>query len=81
MLAFKLAIKNLLSAGLKLALLRATAQVSFLAAGDLNVEIFKRTLYQPYSVHIARNSSEIIAGINAKVTHATQFLQQTVTLT
>ena len=71
---------TLLSAGLKLALLRATAQVSFLAAGDLNVEIFKRTLYQPYSVHIARNSSEIIAGINAKVTHATMFLQQTVTL-
>ena len=80
LLTATLIVVTLLSAGLKLALLRATAQVSFLAAGDLNVEIFKRTLYQPYSVHISRNSSEIIAGIASKVTHATQFLQQTVAL-
>ena len=30
-------------------------------------QIYKRTLYQPYSVHISRSSSEIIAGITQKV--------------
>ena len=29
---------------------------------DLSVKLYKGTLYQPYSVHVSRNSSEIIAG-------------------
>jgi len=30
------------------------------------LSIYKRTLYQPYSVHVGRNSSEIISGIAVK---------------
>lgn len=29
---------------------------------DLSCEVYRRTLYQPYKVHISRNSSEVIAG-------------------
>ena len=31
---------------------------------DLGVEVYRRTLYQPYAYHIARNSSVLIADIN-----------------
>jgi len=34
---------------------------------DLSFEVYNRTLYQPYRVHLARNSSIIISGITGKV--------------
>ena len=30
---------------------------------DLSKEVYRRTLYQPYSFHVSRNTSEIIAGL------------------
>jgi ATP-binding cassette subfamily B protein len=32
----------------------------------LSINFYRRTLYQPYAVHVARNSSEIINGISSK---------------
>jgi len=34
---------------------------------DLSCEAYRRTLYQPYAVHLARNSSELIATISRDV--------------
>ncbi|QNJ24558.1 ABC transporter type 1/ ATPase component [Synechococcus sp. SYN20] len=34
---------------------------------DLSCEAYRRTLYQPYAVHLARNSSELIAAISTDV--------------
>lgn len=34
---------------------------------DLSCEAYRRTLYQPYAVHLARNSSELIASISTDV--------------
>jgi ABC-type multidrug transport system fused ATPase/permease subunit len=34
---------------------------------DLSCEAYRRTLYQPYAVHLARNSSELIATISSDV--------------
>jgi ATP-binding cassette subfamily B protein len=34
---------------------------------DLSCEAYRRTLYQPYAVHLARNSSELIASITTDV--------------
>ena len=34
---------------------------------DLSCEAYRRTLYQPYAVHLARNSSELIASISNDV--------------
>jgi ATP-binding cassette subfamily B protein len=57
-----------LAAGLlRLALLYATTRFSFSVGADFSIDVYRRTLYQPYSVHIGRNSSEIINGITGKV--------------
>ena len=41
-------------------------RLSFNTGAELSQEIYKRTLYQPYAIHIARNSSEVINGISRK---------------
>jgi ABC-type multidrug transport system fused ATPase/permease subunit len=54
------------SAGIRLLVLWTNARFSFGAGADLGIKIFRNTLYQPYHVHISRNTSEIINGITAK---------------
>jgi ATP-binding cassette subfamily B protein len=41
---------------------------------DLSIEVYRRTLYQPYSEHVSRGSSEFISGITQKVGIATSLL-------
>jgi ABC-type multidrug transport system fused ATPase/permease subunit len=60
-IAFGLA--ALFAGAMRLVLLWASTRVSFATGADLSVNIYRRTLFQPYSVHIARNSSEVISGI------------------
>ena len=56
-----------LFAGLmRLILLWAQTRLSHAIGADLSFSIYRRTLYQPYAVHVARHSSEVIAGISAK---------------
>lgn len=55
------------SAGMRLTLLWAQTRLSHAIGADLSVEIYERTLYQPYSVHVSRNSSKVIAGISGKI--------------
>jgi ATP-binding cassette subfamily B protein len=43
-------------------------RVSHSIGTDFSIEIYERTLYQPYEVHTARNSSEIISAIASKST-------------
>ena len=61
------ALMALLSGGLRMLLLWAQTRLGYAIGMDLSFEIYRRTLYQPYSCHIERNSSEIIAGISTKV--------------
>lgn len=49
---------------IRLLLLYAIAKLNFGIGHELSAEVYRRTLYQPYSVHVARNSSEIMGGIN-----------------
>ena len=56
----------LLAGAMRLTLLWASTKLSFATGADLSIEIYHRTLFQPYSVHIARNSSEVINGISTK---------------
>jgi ATP-binding cassette subfamily B protein len=51
---------------MRLLLLWASTRLSFATGADLSISIYRRTLYQPYAVHVARNSSEIINGISNK---------------
>ena len=57
----------LTAAAIRMLLLWAGNRLSFGVGSDFSIEIFRRTLYQPYQVHTARNSSEIITGITSKV--------------
>lgn len=57
---------TLLSGAMRLFLLWASTRLSFAAGADLSISIYRRTLYQPYAVHVARNSSEVISGIAGK---------------
>lgn len=56
-----------LAAGaMRLMLLWVSTRLSFATGADLSINIYRRTLYQPYAVHVARNSSEVINGISGK---------------
>jgi len=48
-------------------LLWASTRLSFASGADLGIEVYRRTLYQPYQVHAARNSSVVISGITVKI--------------
>lgn len=52
---------------MRLLLLWVSTRLSFSAGADLSISIYRRTLYQPYSVHCSRNSSEVINGLSSKV--------------
>ena len=56
----------LIAGAMRLLLLWASTRLSFAVGADLGINIYRRTLYQPYAVHCARNSSEVINGILGK---------------
>jgi ATP-binding cassette, subfamily B, bacterial PglK len=58
---------TLIAAATRILLLWASTRLVFASGADLGIEVYRRTLYQPYRVHVARNSSEVISGITAKV--------------
>jgi ABC-type multidrug transport system fused ATPase/permease subunit len=51
----------------RLVLVWGQTRLSFAVGGDLGMAVYRRTLYQPYAVHLARNSSQVIAGVINKV--------------
>jgi ATP-binding cassette, subfamily B, bacterial PglK len=74
------ALAALLAGGLRLLLLGLSIRLANATGADLSVEVYRRTLYQPYCVHVARNSSEIISGITQKVVTATAVLTGIITV-
>ncbi len=56
----------LLSGFLRLFLLWASSRLAFATGADISFDIYHRTLFQPYFVHISRNTSEIIGAITNK---------------
>lgn len=57
---------SLIAGGIRVLLLRLSLGYAFGLGADLSAEVYRRTLHQPYAVHVARNSSEIINGIAIK---------------
>lgn len=45
----------------------ASTRVTFAAGADLSLEIYRRTLYQPYHVHLSRNTSVVVSSVIDKV--------------
>lgn len=73
-LSIGFAVAALVAGGLRLLLLRVSVRLSNATGADLSIDVYHKTLYQDYSVHIARSSSEIISGITQKVGAATGIL-------
>jgi ATP-binding cassette subfamily B protein len=65
-LTIAFAVAALIAGAMRLLLLWASTRLSFATGADLSISIYRRTLYQPYAVHCARNSSEVINGISSK---------------
>jgi len=57
----------LMAGMLRILILWGTTLVSVLNGTDLSIKVYRNTLYQPYEVHVQRNSSEVISGISAKI--------------
>jgi ABC-type multidrug transport system fused ATPase/permease subunit len=77
-IAFGLA--SLVAGSLRLLLLWASTRLSYAAGAELSISIYRRTLYQPYAVHVARNSSEVINGISGKSANAISVFSMTLNL-
>ena len=58
----------LVSSAVRILLLYVSTRLSFSTGADLSINIYRRTLYQDYSTHISRNSSEVINSIITKTT-------------
>jgi ATP-binding cassette, subfamily B, bacterial PglK len=56
----------LIAAIVRLLLLYVSTRLSYATGADLSIDIYRRTLYQDYSIHTSRNSSEIINSIITK---------------
>ena len=61
------ALVALLSGGMRLLQTWANSRVSFSTGADLSIALYRRTLYQPYAVHVSSNSSTIINAVSSKV--------------
>jgi len=59
-------ISAILAGSVRLLLLYVLTRLSFVTGADLSIDIYRRTLYQNYEIHIGRNSSEVINGIISK---------------
>jgi len=58
----------------RLALLWTGTRATLATGADFSSEAYRRTLYQPYQVHVMRNSSDVISGIIGKVSETIQIL-------
>lgn len=59
---------------IRIVLIHSTAKLNYDIGHELGVEVYRRTLYQPYEVHVARNSSEVVGGIKKVDTAVSVFL-------
>jgi ATP-binding cassette subfamily B protein len=73
-------VATLIAGSMRLLLLWASTRLSFATGADLSISVYRRTLYQPYAVHCARNSSEIINGIANKTSGVIYIITMLLTL-
>lgn len=79
-LAAAFALAALVSGAVRLLVLWANNRLAFAVGADISGEIFLRTLYQPYHIHLGRNSSVVLSGITQKAGAASAVLLALLTL-
>jgi ATP-binding cassette, subfamily B, bacterial PglK len=75
-LTIAFAVAALAAGAIRMLLLWASTRLAYATGSDISVDVYRRTLYQPYWVHVARNSSEAISGITANVADTVNALNQ-----
>jgi ABC-type multidrug transport system fused ATPase/permease subunit len=58
-----LVVAALVAGAVRLLLLWVSTRLAFATGVDLSLKVFRRTLYQPYRVHVTLHSSEVISGV------------------
>jgi len=57
----------IIAGALRMLVLWVSMRVASSTGSDLSIDVFRRTLYQPYQSHLMRNSSDVISGITGKI--------------
>ena len=65
---------SVLAGAMRVALLKSSLSLSFGIGADISNNVYRRTLYQHYAVHVTRNSSEVINGISIKTNEVIFFI-------
>lgn len=79
-LTLAFALTALIAGLIRILLLWVSTRIAFATGADLGIKVYRHTLYQPYKVHAARNSSEVISGIIVKVNGVAGVLLASMTL-
>lgn len=69
----------ILSGVIRLILIKMSLKIANATGVDLSIDMYRKTLYQPYKTHIARNSSDIISAIAQKSIATTTVIVSIVT--
>jgi ATP-binding cassette subfamily B protein len=65
-----------MTGAIRILLMWATTRLAYATGSDFSIDVYRRTLYQPYAAHVARNSSEVISGLTSKVADTIVVLNQ-----
>lgn len=65
---------------IRLILMWASNHLSYSIGADLSSSVYRRTLYQPYSVQVTRNTSEIVDAITTKTNSSIFLMNMTLNL-
>ncbi len=70
----------LVTGAMRLLLLWTGGRLTAGVGADISMDVYRRTLYQPYAVHCSRNSSELINGISSKTGVTINIIGMVITL-
>ena len=63
-------IAAIFAGGIRLLVLWLSTRLAYSCGLDFSIKVYRRTLYQPYAVHVARNSGDVIANLVNNVNNA-----------
>ncbi len=67
LLTIAFALAAVISGIIRIVLLWLNSKLAFATGSDLSIEVYRRSLYQSYQLHMSRNSSDLISTITNKV--------------
>ena len=62
-MTFLFVVSIIISGIMRLVLLWAQTRFGYAIGADISIDVYRKVLYSPYSLHISRNSSEFLSGI------------------